>query len=398
MLGNNLEAIALADLRSLVTDCVPEGKTIEYKRDFYNLDVPNQQQKVKQHEEMLKDITSFANTLGGDLILGIDEKKGVPTSVCGFETADPDALQLRITQIAQNGIEPRIGFAIKSVEHSPGRYVFVIRVRPSMVAPHRVVYQKRFGQFYARTSSGAHQMDTTELRQSFILSEAIYDRIKGFRGDRVKVIRSGHTPVILMNAPKLILHLIPQDSYASKLNFPVDSFRQLMLPLIAGSEARTERFNLDGIVTFDRHAPERSSGYVQVFRNGIIESVADEVTFFHPADTAKKHPQFITRDLEHLIRVFPHYLKALVMLGISPPVWCFLTATGMKGVYMPSSDFSRSIASIDRETLLLPELEITDLNVTDPDGFLRPLLDMLWNSAGFASCPNYNQQGKYHVR
>ena len=75
MLGNDIEAITLADLQSLVTNAVSEGTTIEYKRDFYNLDVPNPQQKVKQHEEMLKDISSFANTIGGDLIIGIDEKR-----------------------------------------------------------------------------------------------------------------------------------------------------------------------------------------------------------------------------------------------------------------------------------------------------------------------------------
>jgi len=60
MLTNDLEKIGLAELQQLVTDAAPEGKTIEYKRDFYCLDGPASDFKTKQHEEMLKDISSFA--------------------------------------------------------------------------------------------------------------------------------------------------------------------------------------------------------------------------------------------------------------------------------------------------------------------------------------------------
>ena len=164
VLPNNLEAITPEDVQKLVTDSVPEGKTIEYKQDLYNLDASNQEYRVRQHEEMLKDISSFANTLGGDLVIGIREDNGVAVEVCGFEINNPDSLKLRITQIVQNGIEPRLSFAIKSIEHSPGRSVFILRVRQNLIAPHRVAYQGRFGRFYARTSSGAHPMDTSELR------------------------------------------------------------------------------------------------------------------------------------------------------------------------------------------------------------------------------------------
>jgi hypothetical protein len=67
----------------------------------------------------------------------------------------------------------------------------------------------------------------------------------------------------------------------------------------------------------------------------------------------------------------------------------------MKGVCMFSRDSWRSTVPIDRDILFLPELEITDLNVTDPDELLRPLFDMLWNAAGLANCPCYDQRGKF---
>ena len=35
-------------------------------------------------KELLKDVSSFANTEGGDLLIGIDEDAGVPTNIVGL--------------------------------------------------------------------------------------------------------------------------------------------------------------------------------------------------------------------------------------------------------------------------------------------------------------------------
>src|SRR4051812_24321584 len=116
MLPDSLLSITLADIERLVTDCVHEGKTIEYKQEFYALNAP-EPGRTKQHEEILKDISSFANTLGGDLIIGIRAEKGIPKEVCGFPEPDPDRLKLRISQLAENWLEPRISMTIQHVQH-----------------------------------------------------------------------------------------------------------------------------------------------------------------------------------------------------------------------------------------------------------------------------------------
>jgi predicted HTH transcriptional regulator len=53
---------------------VPEGVLVDYKRDMYgrgDADV----------KEFLKDVSSFANTAGGHLIIGVDETGGIPTGI-----------------------------------------------------------------------------------------------------------------------------------------------------------------------------------------------------------------------------------------------------------------------------------------------------------------------------
>jgi hypothetical protein len=392
MLRDDLLNVGLSDLEKLVADGVHEGKTIEYKREFYALNAP-EPGKTVQHKELLKDIASFANTLGGDLIIGVRTENGVPIEVCGFEEPNPDGLKLKISQLAQDWLEPRISMTIHSVEHSPGRIVIVIRMQRSIAGPHRVVYRNEFGQFWFRNSGGAVAMDTTELRQAFTLSQTLYEKIRAFRRERVELIRSGETPVLLTQQPKLVLHLIPQDSYVSHLQFPSIQFRLLPLPVIPDSGGWSGKFNMDGFVSFDRHSD--ASGYTQVFRNGIIEAVCDGVVVHHEQDLQKQNPLFRTSDLQNLFRVLPSYLQTLRQLSISPPIWCFLTIIGMKGVRILNKSASFYMSPIDREILWFPEIQIDDYEIGRPDVFLRPLMDMLWQAAGDPSCPFYTKEGHF---
>lgn len=159
MLDKPIEQITLADLQELVDDRVQEGKTIEYKREMYRLDIADSKGREKQREELLKDISSFANTTGGHLLIGVDEDNGVPTDVCGFECANPDAIKSQITQLIEKWLEPRISLTVLAIQNESDRCVLVIRIPQSRIAPHRVVYKNAQGQFWARNSTGAYRME-----------------------------------------------------------------------------------------------------------------------------------------------------------------------------------------------------------------------------------------------
>ena len=104
-------------LQSLVDNRVPESRALDYKQEgLGNAD--------HQKREFLKDVSAFANTDGGELILGVaedrderDQPSGVPARAIGIAGINPDAEILRIESIIRDGIQPRIsGCSIESVE------------------------------------------------------------------------------------------------------------------------------------------------------------------------------------------------------------------------------------------------------------------------------------------
>jgi predicted HTH transcriptional regulator len=94
----------------------------------------------------LKDVSSFANTHGGDLVIGIEEKGGLARKVPGVAGVNPDTELQRLESLARDGIEPRIvGLQMKAVSVTGGGIVFVIRVPRSWNPPHRVSARKTNG-------------------------------------------------------------------------------------------------------------------------------------------------------------------------------------------------------------------------------------------------------------
>lgn len=73
MIDKPLDQIEYSDIDSFVQAQWPEGKTVEYKRDTYG-------SSDADKKELLKDVSSLANTQGGDIYIGIDEDKGIPVS------------------------------------------------------------------------------------------------------------------------------------------------------------------------------------------------------------------------------------------------------------------------------------------------------------------------------
>src|SRR6266700_4111897 len=79
---------------------VAESLYLDYKKETYG-------ESGNDRSEFLADISSFANTLGGDLLIGLTEKNGQPIGLNPFR-GDVDAEKRRLEQIALSGLEPRI--------------------------------------------------------------------------------------------------------------------------------------------------------------------------------------------------------------------------------------------------------------------------------------------------
>lgn len=385
MLDKPLEHIGLVDLQELITEKVREGKAIDYKQAVYLLDHADAQVRDKQRNELLKDVSSFANTIGGHLIIGMAEDDQIPTAILGVPIADLDNEKNRLDQLIARWLEPRVSYDIHAIEKEPGKYVLVIRVPQSLVSPHRVVYQGQFGQFWARNSTGAYMMDTSELRRAFTLSETIFEQIKAFRRERVRLILEGETPAPIVAGSKLILHLVPLESFTAQVSLDVSILKSAgtdFFPL--RQNGGTPRVNLDGFVTF------WSDGYTQLYRNGLVEAVLSSVAV---QSNEEGCPGLFDIDLieRSLVGSLPSYLRGYRKLGVHTPIWCCLTVTGTKGTAIHRNlPFSRMLP-IDRDVLYLPEALIDDLTA-DPLIVLKSLLDMMWNAAGYDQSPNFRNE------
>lgn len=125
----------------------PEGKTLEFKRDLSSPD------------GVLKTLVAFANTAGGTLLVGVEDRS---RNVRGVS----DALDVeeRIANVVSDSIAPRL---LPEIEILPWRrtQVIAIQIHPSAARPH---YLKREGAesgTYVRVGSTNRRADTEMLQE-----------------------------------------------------------------------------------------------------------------------------------------------------------------------------------------------------------------------------------------
>ncbi len=366
--GKPLESINENDLRELIENKVPEGKTIEYKQN-------HPARTDGERKKYLIQISSFANASGGHLIYGLKEKNGIPTEISGLDIENDDAEKLRLDNIIRDGVEPRIwGVGIHIVPLKSKRKAIIIRIPKSFNPPHMVILggERRF---YSRGSAGKYQLDVEELRTLFGLADSITRRAKDFRLERVARIVNGEIPVPLNDGVRSVVHLIPFSAFTSRKSYDLQLFHKYPkhLPHIHwGGTFMSGRYNLDGFVSF--HSCKSADSYTQVFRNGIIEAVhvgnyADSAV---DAGDRRLYPRFevsLTSGIKELLAVQRR-------LSIESPTVVFLGILGIKGFSMPDSPIG-----FEQDRLILPDvmIESCDDNISDK---MRFAYDMVRNAVG----------------
>ena len=201
----NFDDLSEHNLLDQIQTGVPEGVLVDYKRDAYG-------RADADIREFLKDISSFANTAGGHLIVGMDETGGIPTAIKAL-TGNADHELQRLESIARDGLEPRIaGLRMRAVPVSGG-YVIVVRVPKSWQPPHRIS-ARGLNRIYGRNSGGAYEYSVEELRVVFTASASALDRIRAFRAERLAKIDAGEAIVPLINNNgRLVIHLVPLSAF-----------------------------------------------------------------------------------------------------------------------------------------------------------------------------------------
>jgi len=159
------------------------------------------------------------------------------------------------------------------------------------------------------------------------------------------------------------------------------------------SPGGNERNNFDGLLIYDGEEKEGASiTYTQVFRNGAIEAV--DARMLIDSRGTKNHIPSVKFEKE-LVQTTGRFLKAFLAFEIPPPIALALTLTGVKSFIMGVKPSLQRPQLIDRDTLLIPEIIIDDLN-TKPEILLQPVLDIVWQSTGWEGSPYYDEQGNWN--
>lgn len=342
---------------------------------------------------LLRSITSFSNSLGGDLILGIDAVDGVANNVVGIAGVVEDQVRQRIENLCRDGADPRVpGVSIKFVGLANGNTAIVIRVARSWNAPHRVTTGGH-SQFYGRNSAGSYPLDVSELRAAFTMPERISNEIYRFREMRIARIQAYDTPVPILKVGTLVLHLIPFSAFsplhAPRLSLDVAE-RHNFSPFDA--QSCSVDVNLEGYVIFtDRRQPSRC--YSQIYRNGVMESVAafdlweGERIYKLPSvwievQCVRTVDRYV-RDLQGRLDLFP------LVIGIA------LVNVADYRFAVPGGIFRGELQRADRNVIELPTVVVENPPL-DAAQTLRTSFDMMWNAFGYERSASYDAQGRFN--
>lgn len=370
--------VSSAHLQQLVEQSIPEGRTIEYKRDIYG-------SNDEGTREFLADVVSFANSDGGHLIIGISEQDGFADVLEGVEFSHDEMIPKLDAKI-QSSIEPRIlGVGIRAIPLAGGRSALVIRIPRSWNRPHMVTF-KNLSRCYARNNAGKYQMDMSEIREQVIGGSAIADRVARLRRDRVDLITSDKGPVRLGTGAKVVLHALPFSSLelGSPGSIPEPGELSAFLSPLAGS-GWSHRINFDGLVTYS----QRGSGvtaYLQVFRQGMAETVNAQM--LKVRDGEKQLP---AQYLDQSILKATTDLKGLLLATkCEPPVAWMLTLTGVYDYEIVVSNVIPRFEElrIDREEIAVPEVLDMDLTMESRE-LARRLVDPVWQAGGWPRSPTF---------
>ncbi|MBY3097533.1 AlbA family DNA-binding domain-containing protein [Rhizobium laguerreae] len=378
-----------AEVQRLIDYGVGESIHLDYKRESYGT-------SESDRKEFLKDISSMANTLGGDLIIGVSEADGLPQSMIPL-VGDCDKDVQRLEQVALHGLEPRIrNLQIKSIPLTAGGYLILVRVPRSYLAPHRVILGNS-ARFYARAGTTTYEPNVDQLRQMFTATPLIADKIKAFHADRLVKITAGETPIAMNAAGKLVIHVVPLPAFTD------GSMMDLITKITAGTHVPVppnesglptrQSVNIDGYLNYVSPGPHVDSrmAYAQFFRKGVIEGVADLRTDDGSSSRFVGVPfvRLVVGKVQQYLATADHYDMGL-------PAYVFLSLCNASNtVYrypVPGGGFQEA-DPLGREIIALPEVYVDSFDV-DVTKAMRPAFNVLWNACGHHHCDVYDANGE----
>lgn len=393
LLNKHINDLNEVDIGRLIENGIIESKILDYKRE---IKVGNDEEK----KEFLADITAMANTEGGVIIYGIEERKdeagqntGIAGIIVGIEAFNKDKLMQQIEDTIRSNTDPKLNNVVIRFMELDGKDILIIGLRKFVALPHMVIF-KSSNRFYKRRNTGKYLVDTHELNDLFMNNFLLKERANRFVKERIDIVRNGGYIPTLDLGGSFFLHIIPighmGDNIIDLTILKNTEFLQLkMIPM--HSSGWNHVFNLDGFSTYNT-IDKQVYTYSQLFRDGSLEFYTSH--FHKKIEKAEIYKIYGPHIEELVFRSINIAFEIYKEFSIEPPYAVFTnmfdTAKGVLTVDHRMISFINNL--IARNSIHLPSVV---LNSTEVDlwAALKPVFDILWQAGGFPKSPYYKDDG-----
>ncbi len=383
-------------LESLIQNGIEENIHLDYK------------EQLGSNAEIAKDISSFANNDGGNIIYGIREVNNKPTEI--IPLIQPN-LREKIDQIARNGIDPSLDIRILpvdvNIQGNQGQ-VFLIYIPRKYPILHQAV---RRGKYYKRTEFTSSPMSNFEIETAFNLAYNYEERVNEIYKRRIQELNSGEYHINIPGPARMLIHLISIDTLNANKSYNLDDvfndFNDYIRPPGCMIGKNIER-NLHGLLVSCGPDPYNDEkvyvGYVQLYRNGMIEAIDSSLlkpttqlygqSFHQPV---KKLGMWFLE--KNIISSCEKYLKTLEKIGAGLPIYLYFSFINMRGYTISLRPYQGSFISTDSDSakkneVFLPRIKLDSFGINF-EKELKSSFDIFLNVFNQPSSRNYDDNGNF---
>lgn len=223
------------------------------------------------------------------------------------------------------------------------------------------------------------------VRRALLDSAGRYEehahRADDYHQRRVDAIAAAETRPTTGDRPAVVFHLVPASAFDGEPTMEIPRDLDEYLPVLSRGNGEVS-FTADGACVH-RTSYGVTGAYARVSRNGVIEASSHAFFSGYQDDDRTRLPA--TTFETAFVAGVQEYLAFLEVRGVEPPVRLALTLVNVGGVDLVHSPdggpYLRENFGTDRVEPF--GLTVHEYGAGSYDALLAPLVDAVWNAAGF---------------